>query len=413
MDREAKVGILRQTKFFNHLSDAVLGSLVELCREKSFAEGSFVYRAGDPAADLFVLVDGAIHHPQFLGKDAARVSGRGNAFGFAAVVEGSQRILAARCLEATRLLAIQGKDLHRLLGADSRGAAVLQQLRKVFEEQQAGLVLQGQISIRNAGKIYDPEGIHVVAVDGCTFDIQAGEFCVVVGPSGCGKTTLLNTVAGFDNLTSGEIYLDGKLVAAPDRPLKPGPDRIVVFQLGGLFPWKTVLDNVTYGPVVQGKMKKAAAEQTAVELMEKVGLKGIEYQYPAAISSGMRRRVEIVRALINAPKVLLLDEPFRALDALTKSVMHEYLLELYDMENKTIFFITHDLEEAIFLADKVVVMTTRPGRIKKTISVDLPRPRSYRLLASDVFLDLKQQAIDAVHEEAIKAFEAGERELAR
>ena len=142
------------------------------------------------------------------------------------------------------------------------------------------------------------------------------------------------------------------------------------------------------------------------------GLADVERQFPGEISSGMRRRVEIVRALINDPKILLLDEPFRALDALTKSVMHEYLLELYDLSHKTIFFITHDLEEAIFLGDLVVIMTTRPGRVKKLITVDLPRPRTYRMLTSKRFLELKQETIDGVHEEALKAFEAGERELA-
>ena len=270
----------------------------------------------------------------------------------------------------------------------------------------------GGLSIRNAGKIYDPEGVHVVAVEGCSFDVPAGGICVVVGPSGCGKTTLLNTVAGFDDLTSGEVYLDGGLIAAPGRALKPGPDRIVVFQNGALFPWKTVLDNVTYGPLVQGRMARREAEARARSLMEKVGLAGIESQYPGEISSGMRRRVEIVRALINDPKILLLDEPFRALDALTKSVMHEYLLELYDLSRKTVFFITHDLEEAIFLADVVVIMTTRPGRVKKLVTVDLPRPRTYRLLSSPRFLELKRETIEGVHEEALKAFEAGERELA-
>jgi NitT/TauT family transport system ATP-binding protein len=270
----------------------------------------------------------------------------------------------------------------------------------------------GGLAIRHAGKIYDPEGVHVVAVEDCSFDVPPGGICVVVGPSGCGKTTLLNTVAGFDNLTSGEIQLDGQTIAAPGKELRPGPDRIVVFQHGALFPWKTVLQNVTYGPVVQGRMSRKDAQAHALDLMAKVGLSGIESQYPGEISSGMRRRVEIVRALINDPKVLLLDEPFRALDALTKSVMHEHLLELYDLSHKTIFFITHDLEEAIFLGDLVVVMTTRPGRVKKLITVDLPRPRTYRLLTSKRFLALKQETIEGVHEEALKAFEAGERELA-
>lgn len=270
----------------------------------------------------------------------------------------------------------------------------------------------GALSVRSAGKIYDPEGIHVVALEEFSVEIESGELCVVVGPSGCGKTTLLNAVAGFDQLTSGEIYLDGTLLASPGKRLLPGSDRIVVFQQGALFPWKTVLWNVTCGPVMQGRMSRHEAEAEARSLLEKVGLKGIEHQFPGELSGGMKRRVEIVRALINDPKVLLLDEPFRALDALTKSVMQEYLLQLYDLTKKTVFFITHDLEEAIFLADKVVVMTTRPGKVKKVLTVNLPRPRDYRLLASDAFLAFKEEALEAIHEEALKAFQAGERELA-
>jgi sulfonate transport system ATP-binding protein len=192
----------------------------------------------------------------------------------------------------------------------------------------------------------------------------------------------------------------------------PGADRMVVFQQGALFPWKTVLWNVTCGPIQQGKVSRKAAERQARELLARVGLKGIEDHYPGSLSGGMKRRVEIVRALMNDPKVLLLDEPFRALDALTKSVVQEFLLELYDQTPKTIFFITHDIEEAIFLADNVVVMTTRPGRVLKTITIDITRPRDYRVLTSKRFLQLEREVREAIHDEARKAFEAGERELA-
>jgi NitT/TauT family transport system ATP-binding protein len=270
----------------------------------------------------------------------------------------------------------------------------------------------GALSIRNIGKTYDPEGDRVVALQRIALEIPAGQFCAVVGPSGCGKTTLLNILAGFEHPTSGEITLDGETLAGPRKRLLPGPDRMVVFQQGALFPWKTVLWNVTCGPVLQGRLPRERAEADARELLARVGLAGIEHQYPVELSAGMRRRVEIVRALLNDPKVLLLDEPFRALDALSKSVMQECLLELYDLARKTIFFVTHDLEEAIFLADRVVVMTTRPGRIKKLIRIDLPRPRDYRMVSSARFGRLKQEAVDAIHEEALKAFEAGERELA-
>jgi len=202
-------------------------------------------------------------------------------------------------------------------------------------------------------------------------------------------------------------------VASPDMRLTPGPDRVVVFQLGALFPWKTVLENVCFGPIMQGALGRKEAVEKGRELLGIAGLDGFEDEYPMNISSGMQRRVEIVRALINEPKILLLDEPFRALDAMTKSVMHKYLLDLFDVIGKTIMFITHDLDEAIYLADTVLVMTTRPGRVKKLIHVDIPRPRDIGVKVSDRFLELRQATIHAVHEEALKAFERGERELAR
>jgi NitT/TauT family transport system ATP-binding protein len=270
----------------------------------------------------------------------------------------------------------------------------------------------GALSIRKASKIYGPHGRNVVALDHVSFSTEPGEFCVVVGPSGCGKTTLLNSIAGFDQLSSGEIYLDGTLLARCDRLPLPGADRMVVFQQDALFPWKTVLWNVTCGPIQQGRVDRQEAEALARQLLARVGLNKIENEYPYSLSGGMKRRVEIVRALMNDPKVLLLDEPFRALDALTKSVVQEFLLELYDQSPKTILFITHDIEEAIFLADRVVVMTTRPGRVLKTLTVDIPRPRDYRTLTSKRFLDLEHEVRNAIHDEARKAFDAGERELA-
>ncbi len=270
----------------------------------------------------------------------------------------------------------------------------------------------GKISIRDVSIIYDPEGVNVVAVDNCSLEIPAGEFCVIVGPSGCGKTTLLNAIAGFHGVTTGEIYLDDELLCSPKMTTAPGADRIVVFQNGALFPWNTVLDNVIYGPVVQGKMSRKEAREAGHELLLQMGLSGISYNYPSEISSGMRRRVEIARAMMNDPKVLLLDEPFRAMDALTKTVIQKYLLDVYDVSNKTVFFITHDLEEAIFLGSRVIVVTTRPARVKKIVNVDIPRPRDFRVLSSELYRELKEEVIEAVHEEALKAFEAGERERA-
>ena len=270
---------------------------------------------------------------------------------------------------------------------------------------------KGEIRIADVVKIYGSETAGVRAVDNCTFDVPAGKITVVVGPSGCGKTTLLNAIAGFHSITSGTIHLDGALLCGPGRlKADPGPDRIVVFQNGALFPWKTIIENVAFGPMMQGRLNKNEAFEKARAVLAEAGLRNLESNYPGEISSGMRRRVEIARALMNDPKVLLLDEPYRALDSLTKSVMHEALLETFDRNQVTIFFITHDLEEAIFLGHRVVIMTTRPCRPKKILTVDIPQPRDYSVLTAKRFREYLDETIAAVHEEALKAFAAGERE---
>jgi len=284
---------------------------------------------------------------------------------------------------------------------------------KAGVQSMPNLNTRGALSIRNVTKIYDPEGVNVMAVKDCSMEIAAGEVCMIVGPSGCGKTTLLNAIAGFHSITSGEILLDGELLCGPGKPkADQGAERMVVFQNGALFPWKTLAQNVAYGPRIQGRSSKAEAMEKARDMLAEAGLGNVTEKYPGEVSSGMSRRAEIVRALINDPKVLLLDEPYRAMDALTKSIMHESLLETYDRTKVTIFFITHDLEEAIFLGDKVHIVTTRPCQLKKTVEVNIPRPRSYQTQSSEEFRHLMEEVNEAVHEEAIKAFQAGERELA-
>ena len=269
----------------------------------------------------------------------------------------------------------------------------------------------GAIRIDDVVKIYDPEGAAVMAVDHCTLDIKAGEICMIVGPSGCGKTSLLNAIAGFHDITSGSIHMDGEMLCGPGKPkAEPGADRIVVFQNGALFPWKTNLENVAFGPMMAGKLSKKEIHEKARAMMADAGLSGTEHNYPGEVSSGLRRRVEIVRALMNDPKVLLFDEPYRALDSLTRSVMHESLLEIYYKNKVTIFFITHDLEEAIFLGHKLVIMTSRPCRPKKILEVDIPHPRDYSVLTSPRFRELLEETSSVVHEEARKSFAAGEKE---
>ena len=271
----------------------------------------------------------------------------------------------------------------------------------------------GALSIKNVTKIYDPSGVNVKAVDDCSMEIAGGEVCMIVGPSGCGKTTLLNAIAGFHSITEGSIHLDGELLCGPTKPkAEQSAERMVVFQHGALFPWKTLQENVAYGPTVQRVLSANQAMDKAGQMLAEAGPGQFIKKYPGEVSSGMARRAEIVRALINNPKVLLLDEPYRAMDALTKQIMHESLLETYDRTGVTIFFITHDLEEAIFLGDKVHVVTTRPCQLKKTVEVKIPRPRSYATQSSEGFRKLLVEVNDAVHEEAVKAFQAGEREMA-
>ncbi|MCK4791167.1 MAG: ABC transporter ATP-binding protein, partial [Desulfobacteraceae bacterium] len=251
------------------------------------------------------------------------------------------------------------------------------------------------ISVQGVKKIYYTRVGEVLALDHCSFDMKEGEFIAMAGPSGCGKTTMLNLIAGFDKLTEGKIFVDGKIIAEPGKHLEPGPDRVVVFQLGALFPWKTNLANIMFGPLVRGGKKKEI-EEKARELARMTGIESALDMYPSYISSGMQRRVEIVRALMCEPKILLLDEPFRALDAVTKTIMHHYVLNLYDKTKKTIMFITHDIDEAVFLASRVFIMTTRPGHLKQWIDIDLPRPRKVEDKASKEYLQYKQETFELV-----------------
>ncbi len=267
----------------------------------------------------------------------------------------------------------------------------------------------GHLEIIDAVKVYETKDrAHTRAVDHCSLDIAAGEICMVVGPSGCGKTTLLNAVAGFHDLTAGTIKLDGKILSnSHNKHAQPGPDRVVVFQNGALFPWKTILQNVIFGPLAQHAMTRKKAIDKAQSLMADAGLTGLENAYPNQISSGLRRRVEIVRAMMNDPAVLLLDEPYRALDPLTRLMMHEALLEMHAQRPVTILFITHDIEEAVFLGHRVVVMSARPCRPTLQFAIDAPHPRQMGFTTSPLFRHYVETALDAVQIEANKAFTTG------
>lgn len=253
-----------------------------------------------------------------------------------------------------------------------------------------------KLDIRHVMQHYRSGGHEVTAIDDVSLAIRNKEFATILGPSGCGKTTLLRVVAGLVRPTRGEVFLDGHAITGPGR------DRGMVFQTYTLFPWLTVRENIRFGLQLSG-MAKADQETVAQQFVNKVGLHGFENAFPKALSGGMKQRVAIARALANNPDVLLLDEPFGALDAQTRSLMQELLTQIWEEFHKTILFVTHDVEEAIFLSDRVFVMTARPGRIKAEIAVPLERPRSYELKASQTFLRLKTEALALIREEAIKA----------
>jgi NitT/TauT family transport system ATP-binding protein len=239
-------------------------------------------------------------------------------------------------------------------------------------------------------------GAEVVAVDDLSLDIADREFISIVGPSGCGKSTLLRIVAGLVEPTAGEVFLDGRRIEGP------GADRGMVFQSYTLFPWLTVQGNVEFGLEIK-KMPAAPRAQLASEYIEMVGLKGFEHHYPKELSGGMMQRVAIARALANDPEVLLMDEPFGALDAQTRIIMQELLVNLWQRTPKTILFVTHDIDEAIFLSERVYIMTARPGRIKQVLDVDLPRPRHLDLITSPTFIEMKRTVLDSIKEEGLKA----------
>ncbi len=253
-----------------------------------------------------------------------------------------------------------------------------------------------KLQIQDLSKVYRSDGREVVAIDEINLAIRNKEFATILGPSGCGKSTLLRIVAGLMKPTRGMVRLDGTAISGPGR------DRGMVFQSYTLFPWLTVMENIQFGLGLSG-VAKVEQEQIAKAFVEKVGLRGFEEAYPRALSGGMKQRVAIARALANNPAILLLDEPFGALDAQTRSLMQELLTQVWEDLHKTILFVTHDVEEAIFLSDRVFIMTARPGRIKAEIGIPLERPRSYELKATEIFLKLKRQALTLIREEAIKA----------
>ncbi|WP_340819203.1 ABC transporter ATP-binding protein [Methanolobus sp. WCC4] len=239
----------------------------------------------------------------------------------------------------------------------------------------------GQVKVSNITRRFTKDhDTSTLALDNVSMKVDDGEFVCFLGPSGCGKTTLLRIISGLDKPDEGEVYLDGRKIDAP------GPDRGMVFQEYSLFPWKTVMENIIFGPRMSGIKKKDAIDD-AEKYLEMVGLQQFRNSYPYELSGGMKQRVAIARALANEPSVLLMDEPFGALDAQTRNVLQRELLEIWEKNNITILFVTHSVDEAVFLADRIVMMSARPGKIKEIIDVDLPRPRERTSLEANTLRD--------------------------
>ncbi|HSW27249.1 MAG TPA: ABC transporter ATP-binding protein [Burkholderiaceae bacterium] len=248
------------------------------------------------------------------------------------------------------------------------------------------------LSIRGVERRFD----HTLALQATDLDVAENDFITILGPSGCGKSTLLRIVAGLDTPTAGEVLLDSRRVGGP------GADRGMVFQSYTLFPWLTVLDNVCFGLRERG-MLRAQQLEVAHGFIGKVGLVGFEHHYPKQLSGGMQQRTALARALANDPRMLLMDEPFGALDHQTRELMQELLLGIWEGEAKTVLFVTHDIDEAVFMGSRAVVMSARPGRIKLDRVVPLAHPRHYSVKTTPAFTDLKAELTEAVREEVLKA----------
>jgi ABC-type nitrate/sulfonate/bicarbonate transport system ATPase subunit len=252
------------------------------------------------------------------------------------------------------------------------------------------------IEVAGVSKEFAKNGRSIVALQDIDFSVVEREFVALLGPSGCGKSTLLNMVAGFDQPTRGAV----KVAGTPIR--EPSPERGVVFQEPALFPWLSVMQNVVFGPKTRGERAEAYRPRAA-QILEQMGLKGFEDSYPAELSGGMRQRVGIARVLMLESRVMLMDEPFGALDAQTRSLMQELLLSVWERHHQTVLFVTHDIEEALLLADRVCVMTARPGRIKKSLDVKLPRPRALEITATPEFNALRLEVLALIREESLRA----------
>jgi NitT/TauT family transport system ATP-binding protein len=270
----------------------------------------------------------------------------------------------------------------------------------------APAIRPGEIVVKGVSKSYGAAHFKKPVVRACSFTVERGKLTVMIGPSGCGKSTMIRLLAGFESPTTGKIELDGRPVTGPNR------DRLVLFQETALFPWMTTWDNVLYGPRARGELTKETLA-FADFLLNKVGLHDFRGKYPAQLSGGMQRRAELARAMINNPQVMILDEPFRGLDAMTKELMWEYYSRLFEENRRTNFFVTTDIDEAVFLADRLLVMSNIPTQVRAVIEVDVPRPRKIiDIVENDRANEIKKQALSILHAEAMRSFSRGSKAAA-
>ncbi|MEP0871432.1 ABC transporter ATP-binding protein [Trichocoleus desertorum AS-A10] len=258
--------------------------------------------------------------------------------------------------------------------------------------------VKGLVEVEQLSVSFKRQGHHIPVLESIDLRINPGEFVCLLGPSGCGKSTILNSIAGFIRPNRGYISVDQRLVD------QPGADRGFVFQQYSLLPWKTTFQNIEFGLKIRG-LSKTEREALVHEYLNRVGLYKHRHSYPHQLSGGMQQRASIVRALVNSPSVLLMDEPFAALDAQTRHMMQELLLSIWSDLKTTVIFVTHDIEEAIFLSDRIFVMGVNPGRIKTTLTVPLPRPRHTDDILSPEFVQLNRQIFDLIREETLKSMD--------
>ena len=254
------------------------------------------------------------------------------------------------------------------------------------------------MQVNNVSKAFGEDWAREMVIENLSLKIRRNQLTAIVGPSGCGKSTVVNLLAGFEKPDSGQILLDGRPVTGPSK------DRLVVFQETALMPWLTTYQNVTFGPKLRGDIPRAQLKEAADSIIETVGLKEFRDKYPLQLSGGMQRRAELARALINQPLVMIMDEPFRGLDAMTRQLMQEFYLRLCEQEARTNVFVTSELEEAIILADSLVVLSNRPATVREIVQIDLPRPRNLDMLSSSEAYEYKRHAMEMLHEEALKSF---------